>query len=260
MGLVQPASAALYDYYNPGEPLGGTWQVWSRCPHMGHQEVGQCRVAGMSCGSLGRGRHCWGGEACALTALSPPEHKCSVFYGAPTKSKLLSTLCSADVCQCAEGESRGWGGKPVRLGREAGEAGAYAGSSVLPPPAPPAGKCPRQRRALERGLQDEAGYRMKFACYYPRVHYGQCAPPPAPGSALEPRPVTAGGTNPCSLLLNALVGFQVKVLREDGRAAFRLFETRITQVLHFSMKGTDGPMGLGDRGGRGQGLQPSCPG
>uniref|UniRef100_A0A8C0PIJ6 Anaphylatoxin-like domain-containing protein n=1 Tax=Canis lupus familiaris TaxID=9615 RepID=A0A8C0PIJ6_CANLF len=82
VGLVQPASAALYDYYNP-------------------------------------------------------EHKCSVFYGAPTKSKLLSTLCSADVCQCAEG------------------------------------KCPRQRRALERGLQDEAGYRMRFACYYPRVQYGQ---------------------------------------------------------------------------------------
>uniref|UniRef100_A0A452U8X9 Complement C4A (Rodgers blood group) n=1 Tax=Ursus maritimus TaxID=29073 RepID=A0A452U8X9_URSMA len=56
------------------------------------------------------------------------------------------------------------------------------------------------RRALERGLQDEEGYRMKFACYYPRVQYG----------------------------------FQVKVLREDGRAAFRLFETRITQVLHFT--------------------------
>uniref|UniRef100_A0A452SH23 Uncharacterized protein n=1 Tax=Ursus americanus TaxID=9643 RepID=A0A452SH23_URSAM len=109
VGLVQPASAALYDYYNP-------------------------------------------------------ERTCSVFYAAPTKSKLLSTLCSADVCQCAEG------------------------------------KCPRQRRALERGLQDEEGYRMKFACYYPRVQYG----------------------------------FQVKVLREDGRAAFRLFETRITQVLHFT--------------------------
>ncbi|XP_037375338.1 complement C4-B-like [Talpa occidentalis] len=109
VGLVQPASATLYDYYNP-------------------------------------------------------EHKCSVFYGAPTKSKLLSTLCSAEVCQCAEG------------------------------------KCPRQRRALERGLQEEDGYRMKFACYYPRVDYG----------------------------------FQVKVLREDGRAAFRLFETNITQVLHFT--------------------------
>ncbi|XP_008066962.1 complement C4-A isoform X2 [Carlito syrichta] len=109
VGLVQPASAALYDYYNP-------------------------------------------------------EHRCSVFYGAPTKSKLLSTLCSADVCQCAEG------------------------------------KCPRQRRALERGLQEEDGYRMKFACYYPRVEYG----------------------------------FQVQVLREDGRTAFRLFETKITQVLHFT--------------------------
>ncbi|CAI9168564.1 unnamed protein product [Rangifer tarandus platyrhynchus] len=109
VGLVQPASAVLYDYYNP-------------------------------------------------------EHKCSVFYGAPRKSKLLSTLCSADVCQCAEG------------------------------------KCPRQRRALERGQQDVEGYRMKFACYSPRVDYA----------------------------------FQVKVLREDSRAAFRLFETHITQVLHFT--------------------------
>ncbi|XP_045049056.2 complement C4-A isoform X2 [Desmodus rotundus] len=109
VGLVQPASAVLYDYYNP-------------------------------------------------------ELKCSVFYGAPAKSKLLSTLCSADVCQCAEG------------------------------------KCPRQRRALERGLAEDYGYRMKFACYYPRVDYG----------------------------------FQVKVLREDSRAAFRLFETSVLQVLHFS--------------------------
>uniref|UniRef100_A0A8C6BSD9 NTR domain-containing protein n=2 Tax=Monodon monoceros TaxID=40151 RepID=A0A8C6BSD9_MONMO len=41
---------------------------------------------------------------------------------------------------------------------------------------------------------------MKFACYFPRVDYG----------------------------------FQVKVLREDSRAAFRLFETSITQVLHFT--------------------------
>ncbi|KAK1327491.1 LOW QUALITY PROTEIN: hypothetical protein QTO34_012993 [Cnephaeus nilssonii] len=89
-------------------------------------------------------------------------HKCAVFYGAPTKSKLVSTLCSADVCQCAEG------------------------------------KCPRQRRALERGLVEEDGYRMKFACYYPRVDYG----------------------------------FHVKVLREDARAAFRLFETSVIRVLH----------------------------
>ncbi|XP_004624338.1 complement C4-B [Octodon degus] len=109
VGLVQPATAVLYDYYSP-------------------------------------------------------ERRCSVFYGAPRKSQLLSTLCSGDVCQCAEG------------------------------------RCPRQRRALERGLQDEDRYRMKFACYHPRVEYG----------------------------------FQVRVLREDGRAAFRLFETSITQVLHFT--------------------------
>lgn len=109
VGLVQPVSATLYDYYNPAR-------------------------------------------------------KCSVFYGAPSRSKLLSTLCSGDVCQCAEG------------------------------------KCPRQRRALERGLQEEDGYRMRFACYYPRVAYG----------------------------------FLVKVLREDSRAAFRLSETNVTQVMHFT--------------------------
>lgn len=49
------------------------------------------------------------------------DHKCSVFYAAPTKSQLLATLCSGDVCQCAEGERRprlgargiGWEGKLV---------------------------------------------------------------------------------------------------------------------------------------------------
>ena len=111
MGLVQPSSAVLYDYYSP-------------------------------------------------------DHKCSVFYAAPTKSQLLATLCSGDVCQCAEG------------------------------------KCPRLLRSLERRVEDKDGYRMRFACYYPRVEYG----------------------------------FTVKVLREDGRAAFRLFESKITQVLHFSRK------------------------
>lgn len=53
-------------------------------------------------------------------------------------------------------------------------------------------------------------------------------PPPPPGAsgfALTASPVTAFPP-----------GFQVKVLREDGRAAFRLFETEITQVLHFSRK------------------------
>lgn len=40
----------------------------------------------------------------------------------------------------------------------------------------------------------------------------------------------------------------MKVLREDSRAAFRLFETKITQVLHFSMKRIERRAGLwGDR-------------
>uniref|UniRef100_A0AC11BFS5 Uncharacterized protein n=1 Tax=Ovis aries TaxID=9940 RepID=A0AC11BFS5_SHEEP len=34
-----------------------------------------------------------------------PEHKSSVFYGAPRKSKLFSMLCSAAFCQCGGGET-----------------------------------------------------------------------------------------------------------------------------------------------------------
>lgn len=61
-----------------------------------------------SCGSMGLGRQrrgLWPNSSLCFSS----EHKCSVFYGAPTKSKLLSTLCSADVCQCAEGETQGLG-------------------------------------------------------------------------------------------------------------------------------------------------------
>ena len=47
------------------------------------------------------------------------------------------------------------------------------------------GKCPRQRRALEQGRQDMDGYRMKFACYFPRVDYGQ-SPRLGPGPDPDP--------------------------------------------------------------------------
>uniref|UniRef100_A0A3B3ZWR5 Uncharacterized protein n=1 Tax=Periophthalmus magnuspinnatus TaxID=409849 RepID=A0A3B3ZWR5_9GOBI len=47
VGLLQPAPAVFYDYYEPG-------------------------------------------------------HKCTVFYSAPKRSKVISRLCSGDVCQCAE--------------------------------------------------------------------------------------------------------------------------------------------------------------
>ncbi|XP_028911128.1 complement C4-A [Ornithorhynchus anatinus] len=109
VGLVQPASAVLYDYYEPAR-------------------------------------------------------KCSVFYSAPSQSKLLSALCAGSVCQCAEG------------------------------------KCPRARRPLQREEDDEDGYRMRFACYSPRVQYG----------------------------------FLVQVLRAESKAAFRLYEAKITQVLHYT--------------------------
>lgn len=55
--------------------------------------------------------------------------------------------------------------------------------------------------------------------------------------------VGAGGVPACGLeltflsSLNSLTGFQVKVLREDARAAFRLFETSVIKVLHFGTRG-----------------------
>ncbi|XP_032998058.1 complement C4-like [Lacerta agilis] len=63
-----------------------------------------------------------------------PDHRCSIFYGAPNKSQYVSALCSEDVCQCAEGA------------------------------------CPRLKRTLGEAITEQA--RMEFACYSPRVHYG----------------------------------------------------------------------------------------
>ena len=79
---------------------------------------------------------------------------------------------------------RHWAGDQ---GWEGGVAGAY---TVSPGPLT-SGKCPRQRRALERGQQDLEGYRMKFACYSPRVDYGQSSRPgPGPGPGPGPDPLS----------------------------------------------------------------------
>ncbi|NXE46864.1 CO4 protein, partial [Casuarius casuarius] len=78
MGLVQPANAILYDFYNP-------------------------------------------------------ERKCSVFYSAPQHSAMLSAVCQADVCQCAEGP------------------------------------CPRQRSTFSGTIT--ATTRLDFVCYNATVDY-----------------------------------------------------------------------------------------
>lgn len=77
---------------------------------------------------LGLQKTGWQEGRCPNTPLcSPPEHKCAVFYGAPAKSKLLSTLCSADVCQCAEGEAGGVGEGDLGWGRGRGPALPHLG-------------------------------------------------------------------------------------------------------------------------------------
>ncbi|KAJ8290147.1 hypothetical protein GJAV_G00009260, partial [Gymnothorax javanicus] len=78
IGLLQPAPASLYDYYEP-------------------------------------------------------DRKCTVFYSAPLRSKMVSTLCSGDVCQCAE--------KP----------------------------CHKEKKTFEISKRNA---RRDFACYFPTVEYG----------------------------------------------------------------------------------------
>lgn len=192
MGLVQPATAALYDFYNPGEDLGDTWEVWGRCPHTGHQDLGQCRMAGMSCGSLGLRKQWRGAEGgCILTALFLLQSTNALSsMGRPLRANSCphcALLTSASVLRV---RARAWG-----RGWEDGEARGYAVSwgGLLSP-----GKCPRQRRALERGLQEEVGYRMKFACYYPRVQYGQSSLAPK-ASLPGPAPLGCRWANPLEL-------------------------------------------------------------
>ncbi|XP_050187571.1 complement C4-like isoform X2 [Myiozetetes cayanensis] len=78
MGLVQPANAILYDFYNP-------------------------------------------------------DRKCSVFYSAPKHSAMLSKVCRANVCQCAEGP------------------------------------CPRQRSTFSKAVTQTT--RFNFVCYQPTADY-----------------------------------------------------------------------------------------
>ncbi|NXO73964.1 CO4A protein, partial [Phainopepla nitens] len=78
MGLVQPANAILYDFYNP-------------------------------------------------------DRRCSVFYSAPKHSPMLSKLCHANVCQCAEGP------------------------------------CPRQKSTFSKTLTRTT--RVSFVCYQPTADY-----------------------------------------------------------------------------------------
>ncbi|NXK93098.1 CO4 protein, partial [Formicarius rufipectus] len=78
MGLVQPANAILYDFYNP-------------------------------------------------------DRKCSVFYSAPKHSAMLSKVCHANVCQCAEGP------------------------------------CPRQRSTFNKAVTQTT--RVSFVCYQPTADY-----------------------------------------------------------------------------------------
>ncbi|KAG5856595.1 hypothetical protein ANANG_G00009580 [Anguilla anguilla] len=63
-----------------------------------------------------------------------PDRKCTIFYSAPQRSRMVSTLCSGEVCQCAE--------KP----------------------------CHKEKKTFEMSAKKNA--RFDFACFFPTVEYG----------------------------------------------------------------------------------------
>uniref|UniRef100_A0A8C9S0T6 Complement C4B (Chido/Rodgers blood group) n=1 Tax=Scleropages formosus TaxID=113540 RepID=A0A8C9S0T6_SCLFO len=63
-----------------------------------------------------------------------PDRRCSIFYAAPLKSKMVSTLCSGEVCQCAE--------RP----------------------------CYTEKKTVQMKIKKKD--RFEFACYHPTVDYG----------------------------------------------------------------------------------------
>ncbi|XP_056394318.1 complement C4-like [Hyla sarda] len=112
--------------------------------YISHYEIQGGRLI-MYFDKVSQNKECVSFEAVQTVKISPlqpasailydfyePENQCRVFYGGPDKSSLVSTLCSGDVCQCAEG------------------------------------LCPTRRRSLEL----KGTVRRDFACYNPRVAFG----------------------------------------------------------------------------------------
>lgn len=98
--------------------------------------------------------------------------KCTVFYSAPKRSKLVSKLCSEDVCQCAE--SRPLLFRPLL--KNSWERPNLASSvplfcffvfSL--------GPCHKMKNAFKsrRGQRITKEDRMQHACFFPTVDYGQ---------------------------------------------------------------------------------------
>lgn len=85
VGLLQPAPAIFYDYYEPGTVFFSNFQKVSL--NVIHFK--------------------------SIRILIFADERCTVFYSHQKRSKLVSTLCSEEVCQCAE--SRYSRPKPVYI-------------------------------------------------------------------------------------------------------------------------------------------------
>lgn len=95
--------------------------------------------------------------------------QCNVFYSAPKRSKMISKLCSEDVCQCAESKpsllnTAGRGG--VQLSRQISDLFEKSFNFL--------GPC----HNLKNTFQSQSGQpirksdRMQHACFVPTVDYG----------------------------------------------------------------------------------------
>ena len=152
IGLLQPAQALFYDYYEPcmNNPnpsihtssmilrLKLMWNdktLWKRCYHLLYE------------------------SASVFTA-----RKCAVLYSAPQRSKMIAQLCEGSVCQCAESRSLFPGHSHQHF---------FTGLNrcVIMSNRLSKGPCHKERKFSDKptiGKRD----RQEHACRYPLADYG----------------------------------------------------------------------------------------
>lgn len=152
--------------------------------------------------------------------------QCTVFYSAPKRSKMISKLCSDDVCQCAESKSsllKPGGG--VQLSSQISDLSQKSFNFL--------GPCYN----LKNTFQSQSGQyirksdRMQHACFVPTVDYGT-------NRALKKyRNLPSYSSNPmqtnpsmrrCSCVISAYI---VEVSNISMKSNFEVYEARLKDVL-----------------------------
>lgn len=200
VSLLQPAAAVFYDYYEP-----------SKIPIHFRQFFGSLNAHFDA--SL------WTASA-FLAGI-----QCTVFYSAPKRSKMISKLCSEDVCQCAESKSshlKPWGDQ---LTSQISDLSQKSFNFL--------GPC----HNLQNTFQSQSGHhirksdRLQHACFVPTVDYGtNRAPkkyrnfPSYSSNHMQKNP----SMRRCSCVIIAYI---VEVFNISMKSNFEVYEARLKDVL-----------------------------